>query len=383
MTFQNKINFTDDKLISVLEYLKTTTKPIILFGAGIVGFYTNKIFQNNGIPITCFCDDSIDKQRNGYLGHACLSLKDVAEKYPDACIIPTLANSENIIAKMKLLSEHFEIIYLGTVDICDEIPTDIAFVKSHIDEIESVYNLLEDDLSKQVLVNIVNYKLSRDTTLTRAIKSKRMYFEPDIISLTNDEIFVDTGAFVGDTIQQFITFLTESISTPQYKKIIALEPDSENFTKLENRIKENNWKNIFCYKKGAWNEQKNLTFSEGLDCGSTVCTESTTHTHTHTHTHTQVTTKTTIIDADTLDNIIGEDKATFIKMDIEGAELNAILGCVSVIKKHKPKLAISVYHKKEDIYSIPLLLKQLVPSYRLYLRHYTDTAADTVLYAVQ
>jgi FkbM family methyltransferase len=278
---------------------------------------------------------------------------------------------------MKLLSEHFEIIYLGTVDICDETPTDIVFVKNHIDEIESVYNLLEDDLSKQVLVNIINYKLSRDTTLTRAIKSKRMYFEPDIIHLTNDEIFVDTGAFIGDTIQQFITFLSESTNTTQYKKIIALEPDSENFKKLENRIKENNWKNIFCHKNGAWNEQKNLIFSEGLDCGSTICIENTTHTHT------QVTTRTTIIEANTLDNIIGEDKATFIKMDIEGAELNAIRGCVSVIVKHKPKLAISVYHKKEDIYAIPLLLKQLVPSYHFYLRHYTDTAADTVLYAVQ
>jgi hypothetical protein len=91
----------------------------------------------------------------------------------------------------------------------------------------------------------------------------------------------------------------------------------------------------------------------------------------------------TTIEANTLDNIIGEDKATFIKMDIEGAELNAIHGCVSVITQHKPKLAISVYHKKEDIYIIPILLKQFLPSYRFYLRHYTDTAADTVLYAVQ
>jgi FkbM family methyltransferase len=378
MTFQNKINFTDDKLKSAIEYLKTTTKPIILFGAGIVGFYTDKIFHNNGISITCFCDDSIDKQRNGYLGHVCLSLQDVVEKYPDACIVPTLANSENIIVKMKLLSEHFEIIYLGTVDICDETPTDIVFVKNHIEELESVYNLFEDDVSKQVLINIVNYKLSRDTAYTKAIKSKRMYFEPEIISLTDDEIFVDTGAFIGDTVQQFITFLSESTNTFQYKKIIALEPDSENFIKLENRIKENNWQNVFCYKNGAWNERKNLTFSEGLDCGSTICVENCRERERERERE-----RVTIIEANTLDNIIGEDKATFIKMDIEGAELNAIQGCASVLVRDKPKLAISVYHKKEDIYAIPLLLKQLVPSYHFYLRHYTDTAADTVLYAVQ
>jgi FkbM family methyltransferase len=203
-----------------------------------------------------------------------------------------------------------------------------------------------------------------------------MYFEPEIISLTDDEIFVDTGAFIGDTIQQFITFQSEQTKNTRYKKIIALEPDSENFMKLENRIKENNWQNVFCYKNGAWNEQKNLTFSEGLDCGSTICVE-------NCNTHTQVTSRVTVIEANTLDNIIGEDKATFIKMDIEGAELNAIQGCVSVLVRDKPKLVISVYHKKEDIYVIPLLLEQLVPSYHFYLRHYTDTAADTVLYAVQ
>jgi FkbM family methyltransferase len=375
MTFQNKINFINDKLKSTIEYLKTTTKPIILFGAGIVGFYTNKIFQSNGISITCFCDDDSDKQRNGYLGHTCLSLQDVVAKYPDACILPTLANSENIIAKMKLSSEHFEIIYLGTVDICDEIPTDSTFIKNHINEIENVYNLLEDTLSKQVLVNIINYKLNRDVAYTKSIKSKKMYFEPDIISLTNDEIFVDTGAFIGDTVQQFITFQSEQTKNTHYKKIIALEPDSENFTKLENRIKENNWQNIFCYKNGAWNERKNLTFSEGLDCGSTICRE-------NCNTHSQVISRVTTIETNTLDNIIGEDKATFIKMDIEGAELNAIQGCASVLVRDKPKLAISVYHKKEDIYDIPLLLKQLVPSYHFYLRHYTDTAADTVLYAI-
>ena len=76
------------------------------------------------------------------------------------------------------------------------------------------------------------------------------------------------------------------------------------------------------------------------------------------------------------------DKVTFIKMDIEGAELNALKGSREIIKKYKPRLAVSVYHKKEDLIEIPLYIKELVPEYKLYIRHYSNAAIETVLYAV-
>ena len=84
-----------------------------------------------------------------------------------------------------------------------------------------------------------------------------------------------------------------------------------------------------------------------------------------------------------LDEIISEDEIiTFIKLDIEGAELEALKGAQRTIKRCRPKLAICIYHKPEDIYELPLFVKSLVSEYRLYIRHYSNRAHETVMYAV-
>lgn len=76
------------------------------------------------------------------------------------------------------------------------------------------------------------------------------------------------------------------------------------------------------------------------------------------------------------------DRVTFIKMDIEGAEMEALKGAESIIKSQKPKLAICVYHKEQDMTEIPIFIKKLVPEYKLFMRHYSNDAGETVLYAV-
>ena len=69
-------------------------------------------------------------------------------------------------------------------------------------------------------------------------------------------------------------------------------------------------------------------------------------------------------------------------MDIETFETYALLGAMESIIKHKPKLAISIYHKFDDLWNIPLLLKQWAPEYKLYIRHYECYQAETVVYAI-
>lgn len=89
-----------------------------------------------------------------------------------------------------------------------------------------------------------------------------------------------------------------------------------------------------------------------------------------------------LIEAKTIDSLIDE-KVTYLKMDIEGTELKALLGAKETILRSKPKLAICVYHKPEDLIEIPLLLKGLVSDYRFFLRHYSNNDSETVLYAVR
>ena len=87
------------------------------------------------------------------------------------------------------------------------------------------------------------------------------------------------------------------------------------------------------------------------------------------------------VKVNSIDNVCAEDKVTFIKMDIEGSEIEALKGAVNVIKRDKPRLAICIYHKPEHLYEIPFLVKETVPEYKLYIRHHCDNCADTVLYA--
>ena len=73
---------------------------------------------------------------------------------------------------------------------------------------------------------------------------------------------------------------------------------------------------------------------------------------------------------------------TYIVIDIEGAEHNALLGARQTIARWKPKMAVCVYHRREDLFDVPLLLKSFAPTYKFYLRHYTSNQTETVLYAV-
>ena len=81
-----------------------------------------------------------------------------------------------------------------------------------------------------------------------------------------------------------------------------------------------------------------------------------------------------------LDEVV-DGKVTFIKMDIEGAELQALFGAEKTIKKYKPKLAICIYHRLEDILEIPAYIHSIVPEYKFYIRHYSFSTSETVLYA--
>lgn len=87
------------------------------------------------------------------------------------------------------------------------------------------------------------------------------------------------------------------------------------------------------------------------------------------------------IQVDSIDHRIGI-KPTYIKMDVEGAEYQALLGAKNTISAYKPKLAISVYHEPEDIWELPVLIHKLNCEYRFYLRHYSFFEVETVLYAV-
>ena len=176
--------------------------------------------------------------------------------------------------------------------------------------------------------------------------------------MLSKEIFVDGGSYDGNSAIDFSNWLL----APEAGYVYAWEPDYTNIEKCKKLFEKSNLK-YELIPKGLWNVSDILKFRlEGT--ASSISKEGDVE-----------------VEVDCIDNVISSE-VTFIKMDIEGAEYNALLGASNTIKKYKPKLAICVYHKPEDIWEIPLLIHELNPEYQLYLRHYSFADNETVLYAI-
>ena len=193
------------------------------------------------------------------------------------------------------------------------------------------------------------------------ITLEEQYFDKGIVSFdANGEYFVDGGAF------DLKTSLILSKKT-LVKKVYAFEADLLNKEKIEDSQEKNPELSVELHMQGLWDKQETLFFESGEEMESKIADNEAEGN--------------SRIEAVSLDEAVN-DKVTFIKMDIEGAELKALQGAKNTIMKQHPKLAICVYHKPEDMIDIPSYIHEIVPEYKLYMRHYADFQYDTVLYAV-
>ena len=176
----------------------------------------------------------------------------------------------------------------------------------------------------------------------------------------DEEVLIDCGANIGDTIQSFY-----KATNGKFKYIYAFEPDETNFNRMINYIRTLYWKDkITPLKCGVGYKDETVYI---INPGSTTTAITTTPTEFK-------------IEVKTIPSTI-KHIPTLIKMDIEGYEICALLGAMNLIKTHKPKLAISIYHKFDDLWNIPALIKMWVPEYKISIRQYAFDRTETVLYA--
>lgn len=175
---------------------------------------------------------------------------------------------------------------------------------------------------------------------------------------------MDIGASWGDTLEAIKKF-----SDNTFKKVYCLEPDSTSFIKLKQNAKPYGDR-VILLNEGAWDKTERLNFIEDADHGASKVIEGCIRSP-------------KFVLVDKIDNIVNKnDNIVHIKMDIEGAEYNAIVGASETIKRNKPILAICIYHRNEDLIEIPKLIKEIVPEYRFYLRHHNISGTETVVYAL-
>jgi len=220
-----------------------------------------------------------------------------------------------------------------------------------------LYSKLEDEKSKEVFSKLINFKISFDYEFMHGFTNnhEEQYFDKEIIPPIKNIRFFDGGGYVGDTASEVIK------NYPDFKKIYLVEPIAENIRIASRELGE--YENIEFLSCGVSNKKETLYFNEEKSFSSIYGKG------------------TQSVEVDTIDNIVKE-KVDYIKLDIEGAEQNAIEGACATIKKYKPILAICVYHKAEDWYKIPQKVLAIESDYKIYLRHYMEGIFETVMYFI-
>ena len=189
----------------------------------------------------------------------------------------------------------------------------------------------------------------------------RQYFSLDLVKPVDDEVFIDVGCLSCETDLDFIDW-----NKGRYEHIYAFEPDAKNYERCLGIIERNGIENITLVNKGLWDCKTKLCFESNINPSLSKIQD----------------VGEEVIETITLDEFLDGKRATFIKMDIEGAEMEALRGAAETIKQHKPRLAISIYHKVNDFIDIPEYLLSLVPEYKFYIRHYSCYKFETILYAL-
>ncbi len=233
----------------------------------------------------------------------------------------------------------------------------IETVKRHIFDLVWLYKRLDDYLSKTTFASILFNWMYLDFEFPQNTKSCfEDYWDPDIFPDNKNDVLVDVGAFDGDSIAKYILIYGNN-----YKKIYAYEISPKSVEALRTNVMKNNWHDVIIRQKGAGAERKQMYLAESPEATSNRVSSDNSGVS---------------VEIVPLDDEIGAE-ATFIKMDIEGAEKDALLGFRKTIASRHPKLAICTYHGYEDIWKIPYMIDKMYHGYKFYFRHYGGNLIPT------
>lgn len=342
--------------LKAMEFCKEFAKgerPRFIFGRNEL---TESIIKE--VNIDGVIDDFA--QEKDYLGLPIVPINEV----PNNALVVVVVVGKPLVAEKRVSQFQFEHIdYYSFYKYSNLSINNIMFWNGMIEDIEinfdkyqNIYTLLNDDISKNQFYNIINFRMSHDINFMRGFSpiEHLQYFE-DFLDLKDNEVFIDIGGYDGFTSEEFIK------RCPAYKSVYIFEPEEKNIQLAKDRLHK--YKNINFYGIGLSNKKGTLRFD--ISGSSSKISEN----------------GEIEIKVDKLDDVLKE-KPTFIKMDIEGAESFAIEGAKQTIKKYHPKLAISVYHKKDDFWKIPEQIFTIRNDYDIYLRHYTEGISETIMFFI-
>ncbi len=342
------LEFIKEK-VSLWDYLTKTTKPIYIYGMGDGALKIISVLELHNIKLAGIYASDEFVRGHSFCGFLVKKLDEVkAEANEFITLLAFATQREPLISQIYQMSEELEL-YAPDVPVVktdDEI-FDIHYIKKHESKFDFVYNNLADELSRKVLINVLNFKVSGKISYLKDCSTEIGEVYNEIIKPNDREHYVDLGAYNGDTVVEFLSYANSASG------IVAFEPDKKNFKRLNKTLLEKDIA-VKAYNIGAWSCEDTLFLKGGKGGRNSKLNDDG-----------QV-----AVPVNSVDNILGGAKATVIKFDVEGAEKSAIEGCRSTIEKHTPKLMVSSYHKNEDLFVLPIEVLKLNPNYKVFLRHH-------------
>lgn len=230
---------------------------------------------------------------------------------------------------------------------------------THRADVQALHERLADDRSREVLEAVIGFRRTLDPAVLQPVLTEHDLYAPDgLFEFGNDEVYVDAGSYDGDTIRSFIGRVDG-----RFADIYAFEPDPVTFEKLKANFRDE--PRVHPFHAGLHSHGGSLRFRDDASRGAIFAADGEIE-----------------MPVTTIDDVLGDRRLTYIKMNIEGAEIDALKGGRKAIAKWRPRLAISVYHRASDLWRIPQLALELNPDYRLYLRQHDGGIIETVLYAL-
>jgi len=355
------------------HYMLNSKKKVVLYCCS--PFFPSKIFlllkKHNISPVAIYDDDNT-KWGKTFFGIKICSPDTLAD-ISNAVVVVANRNHnsiQNILSKIETFGVNefciFDALFFNS---------DTKSYSNLMKIIHNIYSRLYDDKSRLSFYNIFKYALYSNINDLLDIKEDNEYF-PDFLQLNSNEFYLDIGAFDGDTVNLFIDKVNN-----KFNKIYAIEPSSINFSKLNQHF--SNSPNITIINKAAFSSECQLNFLEDENDLSSNKLVSENKQISENSSNDNFNTNTITVLCDEIDNIIPDDEnPTYIKMDIEGTELEALKGMSRILKQSQPKLAVCIYHNHFDLWEIPSYLISLALNYRYYVRSYSDNLTDIILYCI-
>jgi len=363
-------------------------KRLVLFGAGNLGRKALQCVRSIGVEPLAFADNGQSKWGSYVDGVPVLSPRDAATQYgASALFLVAIWSLGHFYPDSRAQLERLGCTHVESTaslrwkfadkllpDYCQDLPHKVYEQAAAVRKAASLW---ADDSSRREYLNHVRWRALGDQDALRPPVNEQQYFLDSLYQIDDHEVFVDCGAYIGDTAEQVIR------RNPAFSRIVAIEADPGNFdrlTKWIGTLAAPVASRISALNAAVGAKRGRLRFQASGTDGARLAADGNVEVECIPIDGLVSEAGPTFIKME--DDLLCEAGPTFIKMDIEGAELDALEGARRSIQTYRPILSICVYHKQDDLWRIPLFINTLVEDYRLFLRPHEGDGKELVCFAV-